>query len=418
MRVLLCSNFYYRRGGDCTYLLALQSLLERNGHETAVFSMRHPENLPCPQEEYFVDFLDYAELNRRKNPLNAVRVLGRSIWSRQARRNVARLVADWKPDIAHFQNIHAYLTPSILGPLEAAGVSIVWTLHDYKLICPNDNFFSNGHVCEECKGGRFWRCGKNRCKKGSRAASAVAALEAYVHRRLELPKRVAALVAPSGFLRDKFVEFGWPADKIHVLPNFLPELPPETGAAPEGHGLYLGTLLPTKGVDVLLRALAQAPPHPFHVLGDGVERPRLEKLAAELGLADRVKFCGFLGGADLARAIEGAAYAVMPSVWYENGPYAAMELMARGIPLIASAIGGIPELVRDGETGLLFPPGDAAALAERFGRLGRNKSLGRTLGRQARRFIAEKCAASEYARRLFDVYAGALHESGSERGMA
>ena len=404
MRVLLCSNFYYRRGGDCTYLFALQRLLEQRGHDTAVFSMRHPQNLPCPQEEYFVDFLDYAELNRRKNPLNAVRVLSRSIWSRQARRNVARLVADWKPDIAHFQNVHAHLTPSILGPLEAAGVPVVWTLHDYKLICPNDNFFSNGRVCEECKGGRFWRCAWNRCKKGSRAASAVAALEAYVHRHLDLPSRVAAFVAPSGFLRDKFVEFGWPADKIHVLPNFLPEMPPATGPAPEGHGLYLGTLLPTKGVDVLLRALAKAPAHPFHILGDGVERPRLEKLASQLGLASRVTFCGFLGGAELAREIEGARYAALPSIWYENGPYAALELMARGMPLIASAIGGLPELVRDGETGLLFPPGDADALADRINRLCRNPALGRELGLRARDFIGRKCGAADYADKLFGLY--------------
>ena len=405
MRVLLCSNFYYRRGGDCTYLLALQSLLERNGHETAVFSMRHPENLPCPQEEYFVDFLDYAELNRRKNPLNAVRVLGRSIWSRQARRNVARLVADWKPDVAHFQNIHAYLTPSILGPLEAAGVPVVWTLHDYKLICPNDNFFSNGHVCEECKGGRFWRCAKNRCKKGSRAASAVAALEAYAHRRLDLPARVAAFVAPSGFLRDKFVEFGWPADKIHVLPNFLPEMPPAVAPPPEGPGLYLGTLLPTKGVDVLLRALAQAPPHPFHILGDGAERCRLEKLAEELGLSGRVSFRGFLRGDEWNREVAGASYAVMPSVWYENGPYAALELMARGIPLVASAIGGIPELVRDGETGLLFPPGDAAGLAARLARLRHEPGLRAHLGSRAREFILRRCNPETYLAAITGLYA-------------
>ena len=404
MRILLCSNFYYRRGGDCTYLLALQALLEKHGHETAVFSMRHPQNRPCPQEKYFVDFLDYAELNRRKNPLNAVRVLGRSIWSRQARQNVARLIADWKPDIAHLQNVHAYLTPSILGPLEAAGVPVAWTLHDYKLICPNDNFFSNGRVCEECKGGRFWRCAWNRCKKGSRAASAVAVLEAFVHRHLDLPSRIAAFVAPSEFLKNKFVEFGWPADKIHVLPNFLPEMPPAIAPPPEGHGLYLGTLLPTKGVDVLLRALAKAPPHPFHILGAGAERSRLENLAEERGLSGQVRFGGFLRGAEWDREVAGASYAVMPSVWYENGPYAAMELMARGIPLIAAAIGGIPELVRHEETGLLFPPGDAAGLAFQLARLQDNPALRAELGGRAREFILRRCDPEAYYAALADLY--------------
>lgn len=404
MRILLCSNFYYRRGGDCTYLLALQALLEKHGHETAVFSMRHPQNLPCPQEEYFVDFLDYAELNRRKNPLNAVRVLGRSIWSRQARQNVARLIADWNPDIAHFQNIHAYLTPSILGPLEAAGVPVVWTLHDYKLICPNDNFLSNGRICEECKGGRFWRCAKNRCKKGSRAASAVAALEAYVHRQLKLPDRIGALVAPSEFLRSKFIEFGWPAERIHALPNFLPELPPARSPGNGGYGLYLGTLLPTKGVGVLLEALARLPGGKLHVLGDGAERARLEARAREPDLAGRVQFTGFLRGADLERELAGADYAVMPSVWYENGPYAAMEIMARGLPLAAAAIGGIPELVRHEETGLLFPPGDAAGLAFQLARLQDNPALRAELGGRAREFILRRCDPEAYYAALVDLY--------------
>ena len=403
---MLCSNFYYRRGGDCTYLLALQSLLERHGHETAVFSMRHPQNLPCPREKYFVDFLDYAELNKAKNPLNAAKVLGRSIWSLQARRNIARLIADWKPDVAHLQNIHAYLTPSILGPLKKAGVPVVWTLHDFKLLCPESHFLSNGRMCEECKGGRFWRCARNRCKKGSRAASAVAALEAYAHHWLRIAKRVDRLIAPSDFLRRKFVEFGWSGEKFAVMPNFLPV----TSATPKGpvaegdYGLYLGTLLPLKGVETLIRALAKAPPHPFRVAGDGEMRKRLERVAKELGLAERIRFCGFLGGESLAREIAGARYAVIPSECYENFPYAAMELMAESKALIASDIGGLPELVRDGETGLLFPPGDAEALAERIGRLLENPVLCADLGAKARAFIREKCDAENYARNLLALY--------------
>lgn len=414
MRILLCSNFYYRRGGDCTYLLALQALLERHGHETAVFSMRHPRNLPCPQAEYFVDFLDYAELNRAKNPLNAAQVLGRSIWSLQARRNIARLIADWKPDVAHLQNIHAYLTPSILGPLAAAGIPVVWTLHDFKLLCPESTFLSRGRVCEECRGGRFWRCAKNRCKKGSLAASAVAALEAYVHRALRMPARVDRFIAPSGFLRRKFVEFGWPGAKIEVRPNFLPMLPaaPDPAAADGGYGLYLGTLLPVKGLETLLRALAKAPPHPFHVAGDGEMRGRLEQIAKELGLADRIRFCGFLGGDELAREIAGARYAVIPSEWYENFPYAALELMAASKALIASDIGGLPELVRDGETGLLFPPGDATALAERIERLWPDSDLRARLGAKARESIREKCDADRYVRDLAALYAAARGPGG------
>lgn len=135
------------------------------------------------------------------------------------------------------------------------------------------------------------------------------------------------------------------------------------GGGDGSYGLYLGTLLPFKGVETLIRALAIAPPHPFHVLGAGEMRSQLEQLVTELGLEKHIRFCGFLEEA-LEREIVGARYAVVPSECYENFPYAAIELMARGIPLIASAIGGIPELAHDGETGLLFPPGDPAALAK------------------------------------------------------
>jgi glycosyltransferase involved in cell wall biosynthesis len=407
MRVLLCSNYYYRRGGDCTYLLALQSWLERNGHETAVFSMRHPNNRPCPQEEYFIDYLDYVELNKNKNPLNAAKVLGRSIWSRQARRNIAKLIADWKPDVAHLQNIHAYLTPSILGPLKAAGVPVVWTLHDFKLLCPESHFLSGGRVCEECQGGRFWRCAAKRCLKGSRSASAVASLEAYVHRAMRISTRADRFIAPSEFLRRKFIEFGWPEKKFVVRPNFLPEWPSlgDPAIADGDYGIYLGTLLPFKGVETLVRALAKAPPHPFRILGDGEMRNRLARRVVELGLADRVRFCGFLQGAVLEQEIAGARYAVVPSECYENLPFAVMELMAHGKAVAASNIGGIPELVRDGETGLLFPPGDADALAERLGRLWSDPALRARLGSQARVVIREKCDAERYGRDLIDLYA-------------
>lgn len=406
MRVLLCSNFYYRRGGDCTYLLALQHLLERHGHETAIFSMRHPQNLPCAQENYFVDFLDYTELNRHKNPLNAAKVLGRSIWSFQARRNIARLIADWKPDIAHFQNIHAYLTPSILGPLKTAGVPVVWTLHDFKLLCPESHFLSNGRICEECRGGRFWRCTKNRCKKNSRAASAVASLEAYIHRALGIARQADRFIAPSAFLRDKFVEFGWPADSFTVLPNFLPD-EPAAQVAPTGegaYGLYLGTLLPFKGVGTLLHALARTAPHPFHVLGDGESRSELERLVGKLGIRDRVIFRGFLQGGDLEKELAGARYAVVPSECYENLPYAAMELMARGIPVVASNLGGLPELVHDGETGLLFPAGDAGALAEQISRLWNEPELCSALAAKAREEIRAKCDATRHYESLVKLY--------------
>ena len=402
MRVLLCSNFYYRRGGDCAYLLALQRLLERHGHETAIFSMCHPQNLPCPQEGYFVGFLDYAEMNQAKNPMNAAKVLGRSIWSRQARWNITRLIADWKPDIAHFQNIHAYLTPSILGPLRAAGIPVCWTLHDFKLLCPESHFLSGGRVCEECRGGRFWRCAAKRCKKGSQAASVVAALEAYVHQGLGVARDVGRFIAPSEFVRQKFLEFGYSSERISVLPHFLDGNPVVASGAGR-YGLYAGTLMPFKGVGTLLRALARGSPHPFHILGGGEMMDVYRRQAIELGLS-QVVFRGFLSGTEWEAELSDAAYAVVPSECYETFSFAAQEPLARGIPVVASNLGALPELVKEGETGLLFPPGDAEALSDRICRIWCDSTLRMRLGSQAKELIGRRCDSKRYIEDLLGLY--------------
>lgn len=402
MRILLCSNFFYRRGGDCAYLIALQELLERHGHETAVFSMRHPQNLPCAQDPYFVDFIDYAESNRSRNPVVVAEVLARSIWSRQARRRISCLIADWAPDVAHFQNIHAYLTPSIVAPLRQAKIPIVWSLHDFKLLCPESHFLSGNRICEECRGGRFWRCAVNRCKKFSRAASSVAALEAYIHRWAGVGRHGENFIAPSEFVKAKFVEFGYPAERFTVLPHFLQGAPAaRTGVGT--YGLYAGTLMSFKGVGTLLRALAQAPPHPFHVLGDGPLRAEYEQQARALGLK-LVSFRGFLSGAELAAELSAAAYAVVPSECYETFSFAAQEPLARGVPVVAANLGALPELVRDGETGLLFPAGDAAALAERIERIWGDAALREALGRRARALLSVKCDPDAYLNTLMALY--------------
>lgn len=403
MKVLLCNKFHYRRGGDCVYTFALAELLRRRGHRVLFFSMRHPQNEPCAQEPYFVDFIDYREMNLRKTPQNALRVLLRSIYSQQARARIRRLLRDHRPDLAHLQNIHSYLTPSILLELNASKIPVLWTLHDYKLICPEGTFVSNGRICEACKGRRFHRCLIQRCKKNSWSASFMATLEAYAHVPLRMPCRVFRFIAPSRFLMNKYLEFGWPAERTVFLRNFLPEWPePQTEG--QGYGLYLGSLLPIKGVPTLLQALARVPDLPFHIVGDGPERPALEKLKAELGL-ERVVFRGFLTGVELAREQAGADFGVVPSECYENCPYSIMELMAMGKPVIASRLGGIPELVSEDETGLLFEPRNAEDLAAKLILLRASPERRRRLGHQARVRAEREFDPDRYAENLLALYA-------------
>lgn len=403
MKVLLVNKFHYRRGGDCVYTFALAELLRKHGHEVFHFSMRHPQNLPCAEERFFVSHIDFAALNTKKNPITAAKVLARSIYSLEARRRIRALLSEIRPDIAHLQNIHSHITPSILTELERAHIPVLWTLHDYKLICPEDSFLSNGVICEACKGGRFYECTRRRCKKGSLAASFVASLEAYAHQWLRIPEKIYQFIAPSQFLRTKFIEFGWPAEKIVFIRNFLPNGARRPYHSDGKYGLYLGTLKPTKGVRTLLGALKAIPDIPFHILGAGDELRTYQEIAQAMNLT-KVSFPGFLTGSALQEEINGAAFGVIPSEWYENCPYAVMELMAAGKPVIASRIGGLPELVSDGETGLLFEPGAHAELAERIRLIWSNPSLRVRLGKNAARRAENEFAADRYYETIADLY--------------
>lgn len=408
MKILLCSNFYYPRGGDCTYLRTLQDILEAHGHETGVFSTEHEGNWPAPAHSAFVPAPDYAEMNRCKSLRGAWVVARRSIWSGEVVRALRALLAEWRPDVAHLQNIHAYLTPSILPELRRAGVPVVQTLHDFKWLCPDSTMLRpDGRVCGACAGHAFRHCIAGRCKKGSLAASAVAAAEGYFHRLKHASSMIDAWIAPSAFLRGTFAAHGLDAGKIRVIHNPYPSGGRDTMALRDGgYGLYVGSLAAIKGVGVLLSALKDVPEHTIHVVGGGspAEVATLKAQAAELDIAGRVSFLGPLHGEALWREQTGARYGVVPSVCPEVLGYASMEMLAIGKPVIGSAIGGIPELVRDGETGLLFPAGDATALADRMRQLAGDAILAGHLGQAGKALVARECSAETHYARVLAVY--------------
>lgn len=408
MKILVCSNFYYPRGGDCTYLRTLQTILEAHGHEVGIFSTEHEGNWPAPTHSAFVPAPDYAALNRHKTLRGALLSARRSIWSGEVSRALRALLAEWRPNVAHLQNIHAYLTPSILPELRRAGVPVVQTLHDFKWLCPDSTMLRpDGRVCGACAGRVFRHCIAGRCKKGSLAASAMAAAEGYFHRLKHASSMIDAWIAPSAFLRDTFAEHGLDAGKIRVVHNPYPGGGRDTMATRDGgYGLYVGSLAAIKGVGVILSALKDVPGHEFHVVGGGTpeEEIALKTRAAELGFAGRVSFLGRLHGEALWREQTGARYGVVPSVCYENFPYSVMEMLAIGKPVIGSAIGGIPELVRDGETGLLFPAGDASALADRMRRLAGDASLAERLGTAGKALVARDCSSEKHFSQVMAVY--------------
>jgi len=382
VRILMVQTFHYYRGGDSTYMLSLSRLLEEKGHEVVPFAMEHPRNLPSPYARYFVSEVDFPDLLSKASPGAAWKVATRSIYNGEARSKIAALADEVKPDVAHFHNIHAHLTTSIVSPLRARGIPIVWTLHDYRLICPNTSLLSGGEICERCIPNRFHEAILRRCKKGSLPASFVAMLATLYDRLARIPARIDRFITPSNFLRSKLLEGGFDPARVVCVPNFV-DLALYTGLPEEDYFCYLGRLSQEKGLDILIRAVAGLDAGRLLVVGDGPEEEALRKLAAELKTS-RVEFAGYRSGEELRRILAQSQFVVLPSRWYENLPFAVMEAFASSKAVVASRIGGIPEMVEDGVNGLLFPMGDEGSLAACLARMLGDRRLREEMGRRGR----------------------------------
>lgn len=360
MKIVQVNKFYFPKGGADVYALQLSDLLRAEGHEVIPFAMQHRENLATPYAKYFVSEVD---LRKREGVFSNIKKAARVVYSFEARRKFARLLRDTKPDVVHIHNIYHQLSPSVLHAAAAARVPVVMTVHDYKLFNPNYSMFGHGGmVCEHGAGGRYWETVRYNCM-GSRGASMTVALEAYLHGWLRTyEKHVQRFISPSKFVIDIAASRGWDRTRFVHIPNFVQRMAP-----PKKRGkaciLYVGRLSVEKGLLYLLEVAKMIAPIPVVLVGRGPEEDALRSRAGELGLQN-VTFAGFKKGAELWSMIAGASAVVLPTVSYENAPLAALEAQMLGKVVIATRVGGIPELITDGENGLLVPPRDALSLAK------------------------------------------------------
>ncbi len=403
----MVQTFYYYRGGDSTYMLSLSKLLEEHGHEVIPFAMEHPMNLPSPYSRSFVSHVDFPELLRKRSPAAALKVVTRSVYSGEARAKIAALADEVKPDLAHFHNIHAHLTASIVAPLRARRIPIVWTLHDYRLLCPNTSFLSGGEICDRCLPNRFHEAMVQRCKKGSLAASFVAMLTTWYDRLIRIPTRIDRFITPSDFLREKLIQGGFDPARITTVPNFV-DLSAYRSLPEKDYFLYIGRLSHEKGLDILIRAVARLDAGRLLIVGSGPEEEALRQLARKLG-AGRVEFAGYKSGDDLKMILAEARFVVLPSRWYENLPFAVMEAFAASKAVVASRIGGIPEMVDDGVNGLLFPMGDEDALVDRLARLLRDPGARLEMGHRGREKAGRLYDRETHYGRIVRIYQDVLN---------
>lgn len=406
-RLVGVHRLHHRKGGAEGVHLDHLALFRERGWSCAEFAMDHPDNEPSDWQPYFPARFEPAA------GLAGIRQVPRLFHSSEARAKFARLLDEVRPDVIHMHGIYAHLTNAILKPALERRIPIVYTLHDYKLVCPAYHFWTerNG-VCEKCHGGRQWRCLTERCTGGGLAKDALYALDGLVQWHTGQPRRaIDRFVGPCRFIVDKFVAHGFEPERMRFVPNFFESTddaavdPAQVAQLRTRHGrhlLYFGRLSPEKGLDHLIAAAASADV-PLVLVGEGPHRATLERLAASSGA--RVAFLGHLKGAALWAQVEAASAVALPSVWYEIAPKSILEAQARGKPALVTAIGGLPEMVEDGVSGLVVPPHDRAALAEGVRRLfAMSDTALAALGAQARARALADYTRERYYREMVAIY--------------
>ena len=357
MKILMVNKFYYIKGGSETYYFALKNLLESRGHEVIDFSMQDEKNFESPYAEYFVSAVDY---NGKMGLGQQIKAAKNIIYSTEAKKKLEQLILKTKPDVAHLHIFQHQLSPSILDVLKKHKIPVVYTAHDLKMLCLNYVMMTGGQVCEKCKGGHYMNCLKQKCVKDSTLKSAINVVEGYLHKWRKSYDTIDKIITPSKFYADKFVEFGVAPERVMHLPNFLGRECPHVNVSEDSlqYFLYFGRLSREKGIMTLIKAV-EGTDMQLSIVGGGPCKEEIETYLAEHQVQN-VNLLGFKSGQELIDVVGNAKAVVLPSEWYENGPYSAIEALQLGRPIIGSEIGGIPELV-DGN-GMTFPHGDVEAL--------------------------------------------------------
>lgn len=402
MKVLFANNYAYLRGGSERVLLDEMQMLKVHGVPSCIFSRQHPENSKWSTENFFPPHLEYDSVGIS----NKVKSAKELIYSREVANRLRDLLIQESPDILHAHNIYGRLTSSIFDTANQAGIPSVLTLHDYKLVCPSYLLMRDGHVCELCVKDSAYQCLAKRCHKGSFAASAVYVAEAYFTHFFKKYGQVRYFICPSRFLLNKHIEGGIPPEKLVFIPNAIDVSGFEPLFEQGKYILFVGRLSREKGIKTLLTSMIGLN-IPLKIVGDGPLRNELETMVQYKGITG-VSFEGYRSGEELTSLFRNASFLVFPSEWYENAPMTILEAYGYGKPVIGADIGGIPEMIVDGETGFLFPPGDAEVLRQEIGHLWSQPNLSCDLGKRARQRVEEVYNADIHLEKLLEVYRSAV----------
>lgn len=353
MKILLVNKFYYPRGGDCVYTLNLESLLKSKGHEVSIFAMDYAENIPSKYTNYFPTEISFSVSNNN----NLVESFLRPFGTQEVKKKFSQLLDDFQPDVVHLNNIHTQLSPILAKLSHEKGIKVVWTLHDYKLLCPRYDCLRNDEqVCELCFENKI-NVLKYKCMKNSFIASVIAYLEAVKWDKYTLNKNVDKYICPSVFMKNKMIQGGFPTEKLHHLFNFVELSKFESSISVKGdYYCYIGRLSHEKGIKTLLEAASELP-YKLIVIGGGSLADECQKYSS-----DKIELVGYKNWDEIKAIVSKSRFIVTPSEWYENNPLSIIESLCLGTPVVGANIGGIPELISEPETGYLFASKDVGDL--------------------------------------------------------
>jgi glycosyltransferase involved in cell wall biosynthesis len=399
-RLLSLNNYHYRRGGSDVVFLEHNAMFHTLGWQTAVMAMHHPKNEPSCWSSFFVDEIEFGQ---EYGTFEKISMAGKVIYSIEAKRKLSLLLDEFPADVAHVHCIYHHLSPSVLLELKQRGIPTVMTAHDLKLACPAYKMLNSGGICEKCHNGNLINVVTNRCIQHSLSISALVMIESALHKSLGLYKNnLDRVVVPSLFYKKKLMEWGWAENKLTYIPNYVDASTFTPQYNPGDYFFYFGRLSIEKGVGTLIKAAALAKVK-LRVAGTGPEDIFLKSLAAEVGCD--IEFLGYVSGEALWKWVREARAVVLPSEWYENSPMSVLEAYACGKPIIGARIGGIPEMVHEGETGALFKSCSVDELADSLCRFAAMPDcVVSEMGETACNYVSKTFTTKRYRDDILDLY--------------
>ncbi|MFA5163961.1 MAG: glycosyltransferase family 4 protein [Candidatus Omnitrophota bacterium] len=408
MKILQINKYLYPKGGDAICALATGDLLLSKGHEVVFWGMKDEKDPPYPHHDIFVDKIDLSSAAGIKQQFE---VAGKLLYSLEAKAKIEKLIQRiGKPDIVHLHNFAHQISPSILHVFRKHKIPCVMTAYDYKLVCASYALLSNGKLCDKCAGGAYINCIFEGCVKESRSKSMLNAFEMYLHHRvLHIYDIIDAYISPSKYLKNKLEEMGF-SRRIEYLPNFVCFEEYQPNYKWEDRSIvYFGRISKEKGLSTLIEAVKLCPDITLKIIGDGPLRESLESSIRSAGV-NNIVFLGHMTGDNLKTEIRKSMFVVLPSEWYENNPRSIIEGFALGKPVLGSRIGGIPELVIDNETGLLFKSGDSEDLREKIRELTATPEKIIQMGKNARKKVEYEYNSNKYYNGLMRIYNSAINK--------